>query len=162
MTINMKDMQMKRGSTNILRAVIVLLGLLVLAGCIYSLPAAFDGMTDGYSPILLGMYVTLVPFYIALWQTLKLLGYIDKNKPFSKLSVDSLKKVKYCALIISGMYIAGMPYIYVVADRDDAPGVILIGLVFIGTSFVIATSAGVLQKLIETASKIKSENDLTV
>ncbi len=153
---------MKRGSTDILRLTIVLLGFVVLAGCVYSLPAAFDGMTDGYSPILLGMYVTLIPFFFALHQTWKLLGYIDKNKPFSILSVNALKKVKYCALIISGMYIAGMPYIYIVADKDDAPGVILIGLVFIGTSFVIATSAAVLQKLIETAVAIKSENDLTV
>ncbi len=153
---------MKRGSTDILRLTIVLLGFVVLAGCVYSLPAAFDGMTDGYSPILLGMYVTLIPFFFALHQTWKLLGYIDKNKPFSILSVNAFKKVKYCALIISGMYIAGMPYIYIVADKDDAPGVILIGLVFIGTSFVIATSAAVLQKLIETAVAIKSENDLTV
>lgn len=152
----------KQGSTNILRATIVLLGLVVLGICVYTLPAALDGVTDGYSPILLGVYVTLIPFFFALWQTWKLLGYIDKNKPFSKLAVAALKKVKYCALIISAMYMLGMPYIFMVADQDDAPGVIAIGLVFVGTSFVIATSAGVLQKLIETAVTIKSENDLTV
>lgn len=158
----MKNKIAKHGSTNILRLAIVSLGVVVLGICVYTLPATLDGITDGYSPILLGMYVTLIPFYFALYQTWKLLGYIDTNKPFSMLSVAVLKKVKYCALIISGMYTLGMPYIFVVADKDDAPGVILIGLVFIGTSFVIATSAGVLQKLIETAVTIKSENDLTV
>jgi hypothetical protein len=152
----------EHGSTNILRLAIVLLGLAVLAIFAYTLSMLIRDDVGGYSPILLGMYVTLVPFYFALWQTWRLLGFIDKNKPFSFASVTALKKVKYCALIISAMYTLGMPCIYIVADRDDAPGVVAIGLVFIGTSFVIATSAGVLQKLIETAVAIKSENDLTV
>jgi hypothetical protein len=55
-----------------------------------------------------------------------------------------------------------MPYIFYVGDRDDAPGAVAIGLVIVGASFVIATFAAVLQKLLESGRKIKSENDLTV
>ncbi len=159
---NTKSIVTKKGSTLILRLAVVSLGLVVLVMFAYTLSVLIRDEAGGYSPILLGMYVTLVPFYFALYQTWKLLDYIDTNKPFSKLSVAALKKVKYCALIIGGIYTLGMPYIYVVADRDDAPGAVAIGLVLVGTSFVIATSAGVLQKLIETAVAIKSENDLTV
>lgn len=158
---------MKRGSTLILRGVVILIGLIVLALCVFALPqlisselareADFD-----YGPIFLGMYVPAIPFFYALYQTLKLLNYIDQNKAFSELSVKALKKVKYCALTISGLYAAGMPYVFYVADRDDAPGVVAIGLVIIGASFVIATSAAVLQKLLENVLDIKSENDLTV
>ena len=60
------------------------------------------------------------------------------------------------------MYAAGMPYVFYVADQDDAPGVVAIGLVIIGASFVIATAAAVFQKLVQNAVDIKSENDLTV
>jgi hypothetical protein len=154
---------MKRGSTIFLRVAVFLLGLTVLALCVFVLPAGIrsDDIGD-YRAILFGMYVPAIPFFYALYQTLKLLDYIDKNKAFSKASVKALNKVKYCALAISGMYAVGMPYIYVVADRDDAPGVVAIGLVIVGTSLVIATSAGVLQKLLQNAIDIKSENDLTV
>jgi hypothetical protein len=154
---------MKRGSTIFLRLAIFVLGFAVLALCVFALPAGIrNDRVAGYRPILLGMYLPAIPFFYALYQTLKLLDLIDKNKAFSALSVSALQKVKYCALAISGLYAAGMPYIYVVANRDDAPGVVAIGLVIVGTSLVIATSAGVLQKLLQNAIYIKSENDLTV
>ncbi|AUZ38962.1 DUF2975 domain-containing protein [Bacillus sp. MBGLi79] len=108
------------------------------------------------------LYVTAIPFYFALYQAFKLLSYIDKNKAFSGLSVRALKNIKYCAVTISIFYAAGMPVFYLIADIDDAPGIIVIGLVIIFASMVIAVFAAVLQKLLKEAIDIKSENDLTV
>lgn len=154
---------MKRGSTIFLRIVIFLIGMGVLALCIFALPAGISSdQTGDYRPILIGMYVPAIPFFIALYQTLKLLSYIDKNKAFSSLSVKALKNIKYCAITISALYAAGMPYIYIVAEKDDAPGAIVIGLVIIFASIVIAVFAAVLQQLLQNAIAIKSENDLTV
>jgi hypothetical protein len=48
------------------------------------------------------------------------------------------------------------------AEVDDAPGLILVGMVPIFTSLVIAVFAAVLQRLLQEAIDIKSENDLTV
>jgi len=55
-----------------------------------------------------------------------------------------------------------MPLFYLFAEKDDAPGVILIGMVIIFASMVIAVFAAVLQKLLKNVLDIKSENDLTV
>ena len=55
-----------------------------------------------------------------------------------------------------------MPLFYLFAEIDDAPGVILIGMVIIFASMVIAVFAAVLQRLLKEAIDIKSENDLTV
>jgi hypothetical protein len=155
--------RMKRGSTFILRAVVIILGLIVLALCLFLLPSAINSEeVGGYRPILLGLYVPAIPFFFALYQTMRLLSYIDKNNPFSSLSIKGLKYIKYCALVISALFAAGMPYVFIVADRDDAPGVIVLGLVIIFASGVIATAAGVLQALVQNAVDIKSENDLTV
>ena len=55
-----------------------------------------------------------------------------------------------------------MPLFYLIAEMDDAPGIILIGLVLIFASMVIAVFAAVLQRLLQEAIDIKSENDLTV
>ena len=154
---------MKRGSTMILRAVIFLIGAGVLALCVIVLPAAIVSEEAGYyRPLLLGMYVPALPFFAALYQTLRLLSYIDQNKAFSPLSVKALKKIKYCAIAISVLYASGMPYIVYVADRDDAPGAVAIGLIIIFASFVIAVFAAVLERLLQNAIDIKSENDLTV
>lgn len=154
---------MKHGSTFFLRGIVLLMGLTVLTLCIFALPVGRGDEGDGrYGPIFWGMYVTTVPFFIALYQTLKLLDYIDKNQAFSRLSIKALRYIKYCALVVSTMYVAGMPYIYLVAQSDDAPGVVLIGLVFTFASMAIAVFAAVLQKLLQNAIDIKSENDLTV
>jgi len=154
---------MKLDSTLFLKFIVVLIGIIVLALCIFLLPAGIrTDQTGLYRPILLGMYLPAIPFFIALYQALKLLSYIDRNKVFSKSSVKTLRFIKYCAIIISGLYTAGMPYIFYVADKDDAPGVAAIGFVIIFASFVIATAAAVFQRLLQNAVDIKSENDLTV
>ena len=141
----------------------MLIGTVVLALCIFVLPAGISTDRTGYyRPLLIGMYVPAIPFFAALYQGLKLLGFIDANKAFSTLSVKALKNIKYCAVIISALYAAGMPYIFYIGDQDDAPGIVAIGLVIILSSFVIAVFAAVLQQLLQNAIAIKSENDLTV
>jgi hypothetical protein len=154
---------MKRGSTIFLRGVVLFIALVVLALCLFVLPVGIRAEdADGYRPVLAGLYIPAVPFFFALYQALKLLGYIDKNQAFSDASIRTLKYIKYCALAISGLFVLGMPYIFHVADKDDAPGVVAIALVIAGASFVIATFAAVLQKLLQNAKDIKAENDLTV
>ncbi len=154
---------MKNGSTLFLKLVIYLMGLAVLVLCLFVLPRVIGSIDlGGYDPILIGMYLPAIPFFIALNYGLKLLSYIDKNIAFSELSVKALKYIKYCAVAISLFYIAGMPYIFHVAEADDAPGVVLIGLIFASAPIVIAVFAAVLQKLLQNAIEIKSENELTV
>lgn len=160
---------MKRGSTLFLKFVVVLMGLPVLALCIFLLPG-LSGYVAEIAPefsymkylFLIGMYAAALVFFFALYQTLKLLTYIDKNKAFSELSVSALRNIKRCAITISILYLAELPIIYLIADADDAPGVMLIGLVITFASMVIAVFAAVLQKLLKHAIDIKSENDLTV
>lgn len=161
--MNIKELFLKRSPTLFLRGVIVLIGLIVLAFCLIALPLGISSDQVGYyRPLLLGLYVPAIPFFFALYQSLKLLKYIDNNKAFSLLSVKAFKYIKYCGFTISALFVAGMPYIFYVAEKDDAPGVAAIGFVIIGASFVIATFAAVLQKLVQNAVDIKSENDLTV
>lgn len=163
---------MKRGSTLFLRIAVILIGIPILALCTFLLPQiaykaiaeAIDGSALAYVVIgtLVIMYISAIPFYIALYQAFKLLNYIDKNQAFSKFSVKSLRKIKKCALTISCLYVAALPLIYVIAEWDDAPGLILIGMVIAGASLVIAVFAAVLLRLLREALYIKSENDLTV
>ena len=154
---------MKQGSTLFLKASVLLVAVVAIFICAYALPKTIGSINlSGYDSILLGLYLPAIPFFFALYQAMKLLNLIEKKKAFSSLAVKAFRNIKYAAIIISGLFTLGMPYIFYVADKDDAPGVVALGLVTIFASFVIATFAAVLQKLIQNAVDIKSENDLTV
>ncbi|MGE4284617.1 MAG: DUF2975 domain-containing protein, partial [Clostridia bacterium] len=121
-----------------LKLAVFLMGLPVLAVCIFLLPkiAGFFAQLNpklGFLqyPFLIGLYVTAIAFFVALFQALKLLSYIDKNQTFSDLSVKALNNIKYCAITISALYVVFMPLLFLMADADDAPGIILIGMVII-------------------------------
>lgn len=135
----------------------------ILGLCLFAVPYALMSDDIGnYRWILAGLYLPAVPFFYVIFQTMKLLGYIDNNTAFSDASVAVLRKIKVCGSLIAAMFAAGMPYVYYVANEDDAPGVILIGLVIIGASLAVAVFAAVLQRLLQNAIEIKQENDLTV
>ncbi|HDR4866833.1 DUF2975 domain-containing protein [Bacillus cereus] len=160
---------MKQGSTLFLKTVVILIGIPVLAMCIFLVPKIGAFVAELYPDIayikylvFINLYATAIPYYFALYQAFKLLNYIDKNNAFSELSVQALKNIKYSALAISVLYVLGMPLFYLVAERDDAPGIIIIGMIMIFASMVIAVFAAVLQRLLKDAIDIKSENDLTV
>ncbi|MFB5248820.1 DUF2975 domain-containing protein [Bacillus mycoides] len=160
---------MKQGSTLFLKTVIILIGIPVLALCIFLVPNIGNYAAELYPDItyikyliLINLYATVVPFYFALYQAFKLVSFIDKGNAFSKLSVRALKKIKNYAVTISILYVVGMPLFYLVAERDDAPGIIILGMLLIFASMVIAVFAAVLQRLLKDAIDIKSENDLTV
>ncbi|KAA0774981.1 MULTISPECIES: DUF2975 domain-containing protein [Bacillus] len=160
---------MNQGSTLFLKTAIILIGIPVFALCIFLIPNIGNYTADLYPDIayikylvLINLYATVIPFYFALYQAFKLVSYIDKGNAFSKLSVRALKKIKQCAITISVLYVVGMPLFYLVAERDDAPGIIIIGMILIFSSMVIAVFAAVLQRLLKDAIDIKSENDLTV
>ncbi len=153
------------GSTLFLRIVIISIGLIIAGLCCLGLPILISSELSGdfdYGFIFIGMLVSAVPFFIGLYHAMKLLRLIDNNKAFSQKAVDALKRIKFCAFAISALYAAGMPYIFYVADKDDAPGAVAIGLVIIAATFVVATVAAVIQQLFQNAVDIKSENDLTV
>ncbi|MEC0264798.1 DUF2975 domain-containing protein [Paenibacillus anseongense] len=160
---------MKRGTTLFLKIAVILIGIPILALCIFLVPK-FGNFAGGLYPdfaymkplVLTDMYAAAIPFYIALYQAFKLLSYIDKNQAFSELSVTALKNIKYCAITISVLYLLGMPLYYLIARRVDPPIITVTGWVIIFASIVIAVFAAVLQKLLQEAIHIKSENDLTI
>lgn len=160
---------MKRVSTHFLRFVLVLMGLGALLLCIFALPSMWNASWEGFplvryasSLIMIGLYATAIPFFICLWQTFKLLRYIDENTAFSNASVQALRTIKRCAIIISALYILGVPLLFPIADADDAPGILPVGAAIACGPIAIAVLTTILQRLLKSAIDMKSENDLTV
>lgn len=159
---------MKLVTTLFLKISVILIGIPILALCIFLVPELTDAVSNflGFHYIKYIMFILLyggtIPFYFALYQAFKLLSYIDQNVAFSELSVRTLMRIKYCAISICSLHVLGLPIYYLVADKDDAPGLIFVGMLIPFASLVIAVFTAVLQKVLQEAIKIKSENDLTV
>ena len=160
---------MKQVSTLFLKIAVIFIGIPILALCIFLVPELAKIATKLLPEftyikylVFIVFYGSVIPFYFALYQAFKLLSYIDLNKAFSQISVIALRKIKYCAITISCLQVLVFPLFYLFAEKDDAPGVAFIGLVVPFASLVIAVFAAVLQKLLQEAINIKSENDLTI
>lgn len=158
---------MKKGTTLFLKLALFIIGTPVFALVIIGLPwIANNPANPDYDhllyPILIGFYIAVIPFFVALYQAFLLLSYIDKNEAFSDLSVMALKKIKISAIMFCSVFIVILPFVFLLAELDDAPGLVIVGGLPIFASMVIAVFAAVLQKLLREAIDIKSENDLTV
>lgn len=158
---------MKQSSTLFLKLVIGFIAIAVLAGMIW-FPQTEGRATDLdlisiYSdPFIIYMYIASIPFFTALFQAIKLLGLVDKNRVFSEAAVKAVKYIKYSATSIIGFLVGAIFFIRFLAQGDDSAGPIMFGLIAIFTSGVIATAAALLQSLLQKAVDIKSENDLIV
>lgn len=155
---------MKQLSTLFLKIAVFLIGIPVLALSVFGLyllannPVNPNDVYILYS-ILTGVYLSTIPFFIALYQAFKLLNYIDKNQAFSELSAKALNNIKFCAIIIAILYMVILSFVYIVAELDDAPGLIIIGMVPTFAAIIIAVFSAVIQKLFKNAIDIKLEND---
>ena len=112
-------------------------------------------------PFLAFVYVASIPFFVALYQAFKVLGYAGQNKVFSQAAVKALRTIKYCAIAIIGFVAIGEIFI-VFGNTDDRPGGVFMGILITFGSIVIATAAAMFERILQSAVDIKSENDLTV
>jgi hypothetical protein len=106
--------------------------------------------------------VAVTPYLFSIYQTFIILNLIDHDQAFSDQSVKSLKKIKLSAMFLGIQFMVALPFLFYIAEVDDAPGLAAIGLIITLASIVISVFAAVLEKLLKNAIDIKSENDLTI
>ena len=158
---------MKRSSTIFLQAVIVLIGIGALALMLWEPHIegrnAHATIFEIYfkDPFLAYAYIASIPFFVALYQAFKLLGYAGKNKVFSQEAVKALRTIKYCALAIIG-FVAVSIIFMIFGDRDDRPAGVFMRILITFPSIIVATAAAIAERILQNAVDIKSENDLTI
>ncbi len=161
---------MKRSSTVFLQGVIVLIGLGALALLLWE--PQIEGRNAHATnfeiyfkdPFLALVYTGSIPFFVALYQAFKVLGYVGQNKVFSPEVVKALRTLRYCALAIIGFVVVEEIFILVMdkGDNDNPGAPIFLGILIIFPSIVVATAAAMFERILQKAVDMKSENDLTV
>jgi len=159
----------KRSATIFLQVVLVLVGVGALALMLWEPHLegrnAHATLFEIYfkDPFLAYAYLASIAFFVALFQAFMLLKYIGQNQVFTLNSVNALRKIKYCALILVAAIGGALAYLFIaVRGKDDIAGGVAMGLVMIFLAVVIATAAAVFERLLQSAVDLKSENDLTV
>jgi hypothetical protein len=157
---------MKRGSTIFLKIVISLIAIAALAVCVLGLPGlvAQEAAKTPKTAYLVYLflvcaYILSIPFFVALYQAFKLLTYADRNEAFSELSIRALRHIKYCAITISTLMVAGIATLMALSrgKGEDITGIVAPGLLITFASSVVAAVAAMLQKQVQKAIDLKKE-----
>ena len=98
---------------------------------------------------------------MGLYQAFQVLGNVRQNNIFAQATVKSLGIIKYCAIAIIG-FVAVSVVFMVWGDKDDRPPGVFMRILVAFPSIVIAVAAAMLERIVQNAVDIKSENDLTV
>jgi hypothetical protein len=161
---------MKRSSIIFLQAVIVLIGVAALALLLWE--PQVEGVNKNRTnleiyfrdPFLALVYAGSIPFFIALYQAIKVLGYVGRDQVFSPEVVKALRTIKYCALTIIGFVVAEELFILLMdkGDNDNPGAPIFMGILIIFPAIVVATTAAMFERILQNAVELKSEHDLTV
>jgi len=164
---------MKRSSTIFLQIVIVLIGIGTLALLLWEPQIegvnAHATLFEMYfkDPFLALVYAGSIPFFIALYQAIRALGYVGRNQVFSPEVVRALRIIRYCALAIIGFVVLEEIWIMLMnnlmnnADNDNPGAPIFMGILIVFPSIVVAAAAAMFERILQNAVDIKSENELT-
>lgn len=158
---------MKRTSTVFLQIVVVLIGIGTLALLLWE--PHIEGRNKHATlfeiyfkdPVLAYVYTASIPYFVALYQAFKVLGYAGRNTIFSQAAVKALRTIKYCAIAII-VFVAVSVLFFFSGDPEDRPPGVFMRILVTFPSIVVATAAAVFERVLQNAVEIKSENDLTV
>ena len=163
---NAKAPLLRRSSTAFLQGVIVLVGLGALTFLLWE--PNVEGVNKHATlaqkyldPFVVYVYIASVPFFVGLYQAIKVLGYAGRNRVISQDGVNALRTIKYCALAVIA-FVAVSVLFMIGGDRDDRPAGTFMRLLVAFPSVVVAAAAAMFERVLQNAVDLKSENDLTV
>jgi Protein of unknown function (DUF2975) len=152
---------MKRVLSIFLQVVIILIGIGALAILLYEPQVegrnAHATVFQIYfnDPFLAYAYVASIPFFVALYQAFKVLGYAGQNNVFSPAAVKALRTIKYCAIAII-CFVAGAEIMIMLNSEEDKAGGVFIGILITFGSIVVATAAAMFERKLQNAVDMKS------
>ncbi len=109
-------------------------------------------------PFLAYVYLGSLPFFYALFQAFKVLGYIGRNEAFSPNTVKALRTIRRCALATAGLAAGAVISIRVTAGpAEDPAGFVMPGVFAVFASLAAASAATVLENIVGSGLEKRSE-----
>lgn len=144
-----------RRLTIILQALIITAGLGLVITALLSFSGIFTAIqsfpTDYiYIPaLLLGAgLVLIVNVMMVMGEAVVLLRFVANGAARSSEAVKSVARTKFYVLASSVIATLALPLLYVWADKADAPGILLIGIVVVITLYAVTVATALLRLLL--------------
>lgn len=158
---------MNRSSTLFLRLVISLMAIAALGICGLGVPRMVadevsrhpNGVGVPYA-IMVCAYILCIPFFTALYQGFRVLNLIDRDKTFSPATAVSLRRIRFCALVIGASFFAGIVSLRILSagTGEDAAGPTAIAILIMFFCLIVTAVSAVLEKQVQKAIDLKSES----
>ncbi|MBX3738248.1 MAG: DUF2975 domain-containing protein [Candidatus Didemnitutus sp.] len=94
-----------------------------------------------HDPFLAYVYAGSLPFFVVLHRAFGLFGEVRRTGAFSSATVDSLRVVHRCALILLGFVAGGLVIVLLFGDREDRPAGVFMGALVAFTAGSSAAAA---------------------
>lgn len=150
-----------------LRFVIILASLMGVLLCLLIIPSLGKDAVNMnpelsymYWPCLIFLWITAIPFYIALYKLWLISEEISKDNSFCMENAKGLKDISNLALSECILYL--LAAILLFSFKVLHPGILIIILFIIFIGVAIAVASATVSHLVEKASNLKNENDLTI
>jgi hypothetical protein len=105
-------------------------------------------------PFLAYAHTASIPFFLALYQAFKLVGFAGRNKGFWQEAVRALRTMKYCAIAIIG-FVAVSVFFMPFSDPDDRPPGVVMRILITFASILVATAAAMFERILQNAVDVK-------
>ena len=155
---------MRRISTLFLQAVVVLIGIGALALLLWE--PHIEGRNAHATlyqiyfndPFLAYAYTAAIPFFVALYQAFRVLGYARQGQAFSPAAVKAFRTIKQCAFAVAGFIVGGEAYLFIVQrGKEDIAGGVAVGLFLIFVFVVLAAAADISERLLQNGVEMTSK-----
>ncbi|WP_438483113.1 DUF2975 domain-containing protein [Oleiharenicola lentus] len=107
-------------------------------------------------PLLAYAYAGSIPFFVALYRAFGLFGHVRQTGKFSRVTVDALRAIKWCALALIVFVTGGVGFIMRMGDQEDRTGAISMCFFMIVASSVVATAAALLARNLKNTLEARS------
>lgn len=145
----------------------------MLIGCVVLAVLLFEPHVEGRNanatlvdiyfrdPFLVFVYIGSIPFFVALFRTFKLLGYIvSGDSGFSTHSLRAAQRIRSWARVTLAFVVVGVSILIVTGD--ERPVALFVGLVPTIALLTIVSSAALFERLLQRGLQLQTDNDLTV
>lgn len=146
---------MRRLLLTYLQAVLLIIGIGILLFLL--LEPHVEGVNVGATlvemyldPFVLFAYVSSVPFFVALYNVCKLLGFVKNNTVDTADTVKALTIIQQCAVLMIVAVLIGATWL-LLSESDDRPPIIGMATVATLFSFGVALAATSLRKKVQGA-----------
>ncbi|MBU5334891.1 DUF2975 domain-containing protein [Intestinibacter bartlettii] len=140
--------------------ILAICGFIVVPKLGHDIASSNPEFSPLYYPFIIFIWITIIPFYGALFEGWKISNEINKDNSFSKNNLNSLNRIRKYALSECFLYFVGALILLYFNLLHLSILIIILFVIFIAMCISVFTA--VLAHLVQKACDLKDENDLTI